>query len=93
LKASESAGGVGQVINVANGERISLNELLGELKSLTGKTDVVADYREPRAGDVKHSLADISRARNLLGFEPRVDLRTGLQQTIAWWKTSRFAKT
>lgn len=92
LKAAESAGGVGQVINVANGERISLNQLLDELKSLTGKSDVVADYREPRAGDVKHSLADITLARELLGFEPRVDLRTGLQQTIDWWKQSRFAK-
>jgi nucleoside-diphosphate-sugar epimerase len=92
LKAAESARGIGQVINVANGERISLNQLLGELRSLTGKADVAVDYRERRAGDVKHSLADISRARELLGFEPRVDLRTGLQLTIDWWKASRFAK-
>jgi len=92
LKASESTGAVGQVINIANGERISLNHLLDELKKLTGKTDVVADYQEPRAGDVKHSLADISRARNLLGFEPKVDLRSGLRQTIDWWSNSRFAR-
>jgi nucleoside-diphosphate-sugar epimerase len=92
LKAAESARAAGQVINIANGERISLNELLAELKGLTEMSDVVADYREPRAGDVKHSLADISRARDLLGFEPQVDLRTGLQQTIDWWKNSRFAK-
>jgi UDP-N-acetylglucosamine/UDP-N-acetyl-alpha-D-glucosaminouronate 4-epimerase len=93
LKAAESPRGIGEVINVANGERITLNQLLEELKVLTGKSDVVADYREPRAGDVKHSLADISRARSLLGFEPRVDLRTGLQHTIDWWTKSRFAKT
>lgn len=93
LKAAESVRGIGQVINIANGERISLNQLLDELKTLTGKPDVVADYIEPRAGDVKHSLADISRARSLLGFEPRVDLQTGLQLTIDWWKKSRFAKT
>lgn len=93
LKAAESAKGIGQVINVANGERITLNQLLAELKGLTGKSNVVADYREPRAGDVKHSLADISRARSLLGFEPRVDLRTGLRLTIDWWSKSRFAKT
>jgi len=92
LKASESTSAVGQVINIANGERISLNHLLDELKELTGKTDVVADYKEPRAGDVKHSLADISRARNLLGFEPKVDLRSGLRQTIDWWSHSRFAR-
>ena len=92
LKAAESSRAVGQVINIANGERITLNELLAELKNLTGRSEVVADYREPRPGDVKHSLADISRARDLLGFEPLVDLRTGLQHTINWWKNSRFAK-
>ena len=92
LKAAESSRAVGQVINIANGQRISLNQLLDELKSLTGKSDVVANHTAPRAGDVKHSLADISRARSLLGFEPRVDLRTGLQLTIDWWAKSRFAK-
>jgi nucleoside-diphosphate-sugar epimerase len=92
LKAAESRKAIGQVINIANGERISLNQLLDELKSLTGKADVVANYTAPRAGDVKHSLADISRARSLLGFEPQVDLRTGLQLTIDWWAKSRFAK-
>ena len=92
VKAAESTKGIGQVINIANGERISLNQLLDELKSLTGKPDVVADYQEPRAGDVKHSLADITRARELLGFEPRVGLRPGLELTIDWWKNSRFAK-
>jgi len=92
LKAAETTKGIGEVINVANGERISLNQLLSELRSLTGKLDVVADYQPARAGDVKHSLADISRARSLLGFEPRVDLRSGLQFTIDWWKNSRFAK-
>src|SRR5258705_6891613 len=92
LKAAETVKGIGQVINVANGERITLNQLLAQLKDLTGKPDAVADYREPRAGDVRHSLADISRARDLLGFEPQVNLRTGLQKTIDWWKQSRFAK-
>lgn len=92
LRACESAQAVGQVVNIANGERISLNRLLGELQELTGKTNVTADYQPPRAGDVKHSLADISRARELLGFEPKVDLRQGLSLTIEWWKNSRFAR-
>jgi nucleoside-diphosphate-sugar epimerase len=93
LKAAESAKAAGQVINIANGERITLNQLLNELKSLTGKPDVVADYKPTRPGDVKHSLADITRARELLSFEPRVDLRTGLKLTMDWWQNSRFAKT
>jgi len=92
LKAAESATAVGKVINIANGERISLNELLEELKDLTGKHDVAADYQPTRAGDVKHSLADISRAREVLGFEPKIDLREGLSLTIDWWKNSRFAR-
>ncbi len=91
LKAAETVKGIGQVINIANGDRISLNQLLDELKTLTGKSEVVADYKEARPGDVKHSLADITRARELLGFQPKVDLRTGLQQTIEWWQKSRFA--
>ncbi len=92
LKAAESTKAAGHVINVANGERITLNQLLSELKSLTGKAEVVADYKDTRAGDVKHSLADITRARELLSYEPGVDLRTGLQLTMDWWKQSRFAK-
>lgn len=92
LKAAETVKGIGQVINVANGERITLNQLLAQLKDLTGKPNAVAEYKEPRAGDVKHSLADITRARELLGFQPQVDLQTGLRHTIDWWKQSRFAK-
>ena len=92
LKAAETSRGIGKVINIANGNRITLNQLLHELKSLTNKPDVSVDYQESRAGDVKHSLADITRARELLGFEPRVGLRSGLEFTIDWWKNSRFAR-
>jgi nucleoside-diphosphate-sugar epimerase len=92
LKAAEASGASGKVINVANGQRITLNQLLAELKDLTGKHDVEAEYLEPRVGDVRHSLADISMARELLGYESKVDLREGLQRTIDWWKSSRFAR-
>ena len=93
LKAAETTRGIGQIINIANGERITLNQLFDQLKELTGKKDVEVDYQDPRPGDVKHSLADIGRARDFLGFEPGVDLRTGLDLTMAWWKNSRFAPT
>jgi nucleoside-diphosphate-sugar epimerase len=91
LSAANAAGAVGKVINVANGAQITLNELLAELKELTGKQDVTAEYLEPRVGDVRHSLADITLARELLNYQSRVDLREGLKRTIDWWKTSRFA--
>ncbi|HKG46807.1 MAG TPA: SDR family oxidoreductase [Pyrinomonadaceae bacterium] len=91
VSAATSKGASGKVINVANGQRITLNQLLAELKDLTGKQDVTAEYRDPRVGDVKHSLADISLAREFLGYESKVDLREGLQRTIEWWKNSRFS--
>lgn len=91
VRASETTDGVGQVLNVANGERITLNELLKTLQQITGKSEVKAEYREARVGDVRHSLADITQARQLLGYEPRVGLEEGLRHTIDWWKQSRFA--
>lgn len=92
LRASESTGAVGQIINVANGQRTTLNELLSVLKNVTGRTEAQPEYREARVGDVRHSLADITRARELLGYEPRVGLEEGLKLTIDWWKQSRFAR-
>lgn len=91
LSAAEAGAASGKVINVANGERITLNQLLGELKELTGNHDVKAAYLEPRVGDVRHSLADITLAREFLGYQSKVDLREGLQRTIDWWKSSRFS--
>lgn len=91
LSAANAAGAQGKVMNVANGERITLNQLLAELKELTGRHDVNAEYADPRVGDVRHSLADNSLARELLGYECKVGLREGLKRTIDWWKTSRFA--
>ncbi len=92
LLAAATTKGVGQVINIGNGKQTTLNELLSELKTLTGKTEIEVEYRPTRSGDVRHSLADTTRARELLGFEPRVDLREGLQLTIDWWKQSRFMR-
>jgi nucleoside-diphosphate-sugar epimerase len=91
IRAAETTKGLGQVVNIANGERISLNELLTVLKELTATTGVEPEYREMRAGDVRHSLADISRAQEYLDFSPNIGLREGLQLTIDWWKQSRFA--
>ena len=92
LLAAETTRGVGEVINVANGERITLNELLSTLKKITGKTGVEAEHRAPRVGDVRHSLADITGAHDLLGYEPKVGLEEGLRRTLEWWKGSRFSK-
>ena len=87
LSAASAKEASGKVINVANGQRITLNQLLAELKELMGKQDATAEYLEPRVGDVRHSLADITMARELLGYESKVDLREGLQRTIDWFRS------
>ncbi|HSL55574.1 MAG TPA: SDR family oxidoreductase [Pyrinomonadaceae bacterium] len=92
LSAASAKDASGKVINIANGQQITLNELLAELKDLTGKQDVTAEYLPSRVGDVKHSLADITLARRFLGYESKVELREGLQRTIDWWKNSRFSR-
>ena len=92
LRAAESQEAVGKVINVANGESVTLNELLATVQRLTGRTDIPARYELPRVGDIRDSLADLTLAKSLLGYSPVVGLEEGLRRTIAWWKTSRFAE-
>ncbi len=87
LRACEAPAVAGQVFNVATGGRISLNALYDTLRQLAGGgPDPV--YGPPRQGDVRHSQADISRAREALGYEPLVGLEEGLRRTIDWWTTS-----
>jgi len=83
LRAAEAAGVAGEVINVATGLRISLNELLEVMGRLTGRP-LQAIYKETRVGDVRDSLADISKAERLLGYRPLVSLEDGLRQTLDW---------
>ncbi len=74
----------GQVINVATARRISLNDLWSAVQRSVG-ISLVPEYAEPRAGDVRDSLADISKAERLLGYRPLVDLETGLAATLEWF--------
>jgi nucleoside-diphosphate-sugar epimerase len=92
LRAAESREAVGKVINVANGESVTLNELLASMQKLTWRTDIQAKYEPPRVGDIRDSLADLTLAKSLLGYTPIVGLEEGLRKTIDWWKTSRFAE-
>lgn len=85
LRACLAPKAAGHVINVATGSRISLNDLYAALRRLTG-TAIEAHYGPPRVGDVKHSLADITQARDLLGYEPLVQLEQGLAETLAWYR-------
>ncbi|HTU99891.1 MAG TPA: SDR family oxidoreductase [Luteitalea sp.] len=78
----------GKVINVATGSSISLNELFRTIASLTG-AQVEPVYGPTRAGDVRDSLADITRARDLLGYAPSVSLEEGLRATVAWYAATQ----
>jgi len=80
--ASEVAG---EVFNVATGTRIDLNETFRVLKKLIGFNGEVK-YGPQRAGDVKHSLADLSRAEKHLGYKPQVNFEEGLKQTVDWYR-------
>lgn len=77
----------GEVVNLATAARISLNQLVALLRDITGIT-IEPIYAEARRGDVKHSLADISRAESLLGYQPRIDLREGLRRTVEWMRSA-----
>jgi nucleoside-diphosphate-sugar epimerase len=83
LLAMEARGVSGEMFNVACGQRYDLNCLLRELSQILG-TEPRVERQPPRQGDVPHSLADISRARRLLNYEPRVDFSEGLCRTVAW---------
>ena len=78
----------GRVMNVATGVRITLNEVVEVLRGITGYAGPVAHAPE-RAGDIKHSLADIALAGELLGYVPSVSFEEGLRRTVAWYRDSR----
>ena len=77
---------------IANGERVTINDLFGTIKKLTGRIDARVKHAAPRTGDVRDSLADLTLARSLLGYKPHVGLEEGLRLTLDWWKSSRFRK-
>ncbi len=76
----------GEVLNVACGDRITVNQLAAQMARALGREDIPPAYTEERAGDVKHSLADLTRTKHVLGYEPRVDFTAGLQATVDWYQ-------
>jgi nucleoside-diphosphate-sugar epimerase len=91
IRAATAEGVSGMVLNCANGERVTLNELLETLKKITGQIETVARYELARLGDVKHSQADNSLAVEKLGYRKLVGLEEGLRKTMEWWASSRFS--
>jgi UDP-N-acetylglucosamine/UDP-N-acetylgalactosamine 4-epimerase len=76
-----------EVINIAVGDVTTLNDLWQYICNITS-IDLPARYREERKGDVRHSLADVSKAKQLIGYEPMVTIQKGLQATVDWYKNT-----
>jgi nucleoside-diphosphate-sugar epimerase len=88
LRAAESKEAIGEVINLGIGERVTLNQLLAELQKIIG-SNLPIHYEETRPGDVRHSLADISRAVEMIGYRPLVGLAEGLRRTVEWYRENQ----
>jgi UDP-glucose 4-epimerase len=85
LLAASAAGVSGQVFNVASGKATSLLALVAQLQGLLG-TKIEPEFLPPRTGDIKESLADISKARSALEYEPKVDFEAGLKLSIDYYR-------
>lgn len=77
-----------EVYNIAVGNRITINELWNTIKSLT-KSSVEIEYREPRLGDVRDSLANIAKAKKEIGYNPKIDLNRGLSLTLNYYENDK----
>lgn len=86
LLACESPKAWGKAINVACGGSIRVNELAAAVREAMGAT-IEPEHVGERAGDIRHSKADISRARELMGYEPGIDFREGIRRTVEWFQT------
>jgi len=84
LAARTTAPVAGRVFNIATGQRTTLLQAYEEVKRIVGYTGDV-DFQPERAGDIKHSVADISLAQRVFGYQVVADFRTGLEKTIAWY--------
>jgi UDP-glucose 4-epimerase len=89
LRACTAPKASGEVINLATGGRISLNHLFRTLRDRVGAAKIEPEYCDPRTGDVRDSQADISKARELLGYVPLVPFEQGLERTVDWYRADQ----
>ena len=85
LLAAQAEHTAGEVLNIACGKAVTVNETIDIINDLLGK-NIKPIYSDPRPGDIKHSLADITLAEKLLGFKPTVPFKQGLQKAIDWYR-------
>jgi UDP-glucose 4-epimerase len=85
LLACTAPGVQGEAINIACGDRITVNSMLEQINTIAGR-DIVPIYAEPRAGDIKHSQADVTKAKEKLNYKAQVSFGEGLRRTIEWYR-------
>jgi len=87
LLACTTSGVAGDVFNIACGDCITVNSMLQQINKITGN-DIAPIYTDPRRGDIKHSMADITKAREKLGYNPLVSFEEGLRRAIEWYRNN-----
>ncbi len=85
LLAAQAAKTEGQVINIACGQRVTVNQIIAQINQLLGK-NVPSRHVDERPGDIKHSLADITLAKQIIGYEPLITFEEGLRRAIDWYR-------
>jgi UDP-glucose 4-epimerase len=86
LLAGEHPSAVGETINVGSGSEVTINDLARRIAIEAGRPDAAIEHDRPRPGDVSRLIADVARAKTLLGYEPRVSLSEGLQRLLQWYR-------
>lgn len=76
----------GQAMNISTLTAVSVNTVVNTIKELLGKESIKSIYDPPRQGDIKHSLADVSKAKEIIGYEPKVSFEEGIGKAIGWYK-------
>jgi UDP-glucose 4-epimerase len=91
ILAGTAAAAVGRTINLGSGSELTVNDLARTVAEITGRPDAAIVHDEPRPGDVLRLYADMSQARSLLGYEPRIPLADGLRQLLSWYRAQNVS--
>jgi UDP-glucose 4-epimerase len=91
ILAGTTAAAVGRTINLGSGSELTVNDLARTVAEIAGRPDAAIVHDEPRPGDVLRLYADMSQARSLLGYEPRIPLADGLRQLLSWYRAQNVS--
>jgi len=91
ILAGTAKAAVGRTINLGSGSELTVNDLARTVAEITGRPDAAIVHDEPRPGDVLRLYADMSQARSLLGYEPRIPLADGLRQLLSWYRAQNVS--